>query len=198
MSTILELSRKYSPKHYFRFGGITLACAFCGTGTEIGYKTLINNGQYGLLMACPEHEEDASKETFIEAASRAAMPPEIVRGLKVTSSGEEYKLIHMRVSRSLRPNEIIFLVKKTGEGYYNKFLKDLDNPEIIIKQIKENIENYDNPHYPEDMKQAFLTKLGSDLMKIEAPTLKRGSPEGSGEPSDDEQTTIKRMKMENS
>ena len=167
MSTILELSRKYSSTHLFLCSNITLACAFCDAGTEIGFPTLINNSpsEYGLLMACPEHEEDAMKEALIEAAGRAAMPPKIVRGLKVTSSGEEYKLIHMRVSRSLRPGEIVFLAEGS-EGYINKFFKDMDNPEIIIKQIKENIENYNNPRYPEEMKQAFLTKLGSDLMKI--------------------------------
>ena len=201
--TILELSRKYSPKN-FSYGMIMLGCAFCDAATEIGIRTLINNGpgEYGVLMACSEHEKDAHTEALVDVASRAAMPPEIVRGMKVTISGKEYKLIHMRVSRSLRPNEIIFLVKG-DEGRYNRFFDDMDNPDTLIKQIKENIENYDNPHYPEEMKQAFLRKMENylaevekevmdDLMEVEEETItrspKRGSPDTERDGQADEMT----------
>jgi hypothetical protein len=131
------------------------------------------------MAACPLHKEAVLKESYLDAAKRAAMPRNIVRDLVGIWGGEECELKFMRVSRSLKPNEIVFNTITKGGGYCDRFLADMENPEVV-KQIKENIENYKNPYYPEEMKLAFLQKIDEYLLG-KFGTLKRISPDSSPE-----------------
>ena len=114
--TILELSRKYSTK-LFISRMITLECAFCGTETDQGERSLINSSRFswGILMRCEDHVEDAQREAMINVAVCGALPPDIVKGLNVNHNGKKYTLRYLRVSRSLYPNEFVFNVVSNND-----------------------------------------------------------------------------------